>query len=382
MSEEELSYAWQSTPELGVMCTCAQFNSDGEYLVAGCSDGTVAVYNAAGKILHKKGVHIKQDGSLSSMLQDTGKGAVSAIKFNPRSKEKFRVANSDGSVELFNAKNGSSMGGIKAEDGRESNALDYSPDGEKFAVGGKEKLEPGEQWQAVRLVDETSNKVIREMRGTAQAAGHSNKIQCVKFKTANMLATGSMDGTVKIWSTGGPEPILSLPMAAPAAPYPIEAKAADGTFDTPSLDFRDNLLLIGSYRPFHNLQVWDIRQLNAPVMTTDVGWNRVAAPSKGLGKWKLAKARFVNVCNVLACQWNGDELIAGGTGRTANEVKLFRNEGTSEEPSYQPYKVFKAPPGLLGLPSGVLGFHYSSKKDLLAVATKTGKVFGVQVGNK
>ena len=53
------------------------------------------------------------------------------------------------------------------------------------------------------------------MRGTAQAAGHSNKIQCVKFKTANMLATGSMDGTVKIWSTGGPEPILSLPMAAP-----------------------------------------------------------------------------------------------------------------------------------------------------------------------
>ena len=161
-----------------------------------------------------------------------------------------------------------------------------------------------------------------------------------------------------------------------------KAKAADGTFDTPSLDFRDNLLLIGSYRPFHNLQVWDIRQLNAPVMTTDVGWNRVAAPSKGLGKWKLAKARFVNVCNVLACQWNGDELIAGGTGRTANEVKLFRNEGTSEEPSYQPYKVFKAPPGLLGLPSGVLGFHYSSKKDRLAVATKTGKVFGVQVGNK
>ena len=379
--EEPLVAQWGQLVEVGgVVCTCTQFSKDGEYLTVGCSDGSIGIYNAEGKVMKRLGVVYESQSSsnkLSALLQDNGKGLPMVIKFNPRSNQMFRVAYSDGQVELFNAKSGSSTGALKKEAGREANACDYSPDGDKFAVGGKEQLPEGEPFHGIRIVDEGTNKPISELRGSSAAGGHSMKIQCLRFKDRGLLASASLDGTVKLWSVSGTDPVLSLPQHHA---YPVEAPpSSEASFPVvgQSIDFRGNELLIGCNRALANLQIWDIRKLDAPVQLTDLRWNRVhQATGKGRG-WSVAKARVRNSPNILSAQWLGDRIVAGGSGAASNEVKFFRNEQAAEDgPSeYAPYASFKAP-------AGVLGVHVSTKKGLMAIAAKNGKLYGVRLPEK
>ena len=280
--ERQLLPSWTAQVDLDVSCTCCAFSPSADMLAVGDDMGAVSIVAPkTGEVTARLGaVHNKQTTNMAMSLADNGRGTVMAVKFNPgASKKIIRIALSNGKVEQWDASPGKNS--CKSEDVREDGqnkdrkgcqqalALDYVHDGQYFAVAGVDHKDgPGSQRHAVRVYDEATSKLTMTLIGDMND-GHSNRVSCLRFdqKAKGRLASGSMDGTVKLWSTGDRNPIATLPGGEK------DAKGQDpqGKFDPTSVDFvGGNYLLISSARPLKNLTLYDLRMATQPVYVSDV----------------------------------------------------------------------------------------------------------------
>ena len=102
----------------------------------------------------------------------------------------FVTVNAEGLIQHWNLATNKCVNQIKEESGCGLNALDYSPDGRMFAVGGSDTH--------VYLYDETTKQRISSMHPGPHLPGHSNRVFSVKFHPddANILVSGGWDRTL------------------------------------------------------------------------------------------------------------------------------------------------------------------------------------------
>jgi len=165
------------------------------------------------------------------------------------------TASTEGELIYWHAKSGKVFHKIN-ESGAVFLSLDYSKDGEIFAVGGEDKI--------LRIYDENMKIINHKYNsGSNYSPGHKSRINSVCFhkndKTgnySNLLVSGGWDQRVIIYDT--------------------RTNKICGTIFGPyicgdSLDLKDHILLTGSFYPDSNIELWDLRnyKLLDPLILSD-----------------------------------------------------------------------------------------------------------------
>jgi COMPASS component SWD3 len=265
---------------------CVRFSPDGKFLAAGCGDGAIRVFNVSnGKVAYNL------EGGSNVALPTT------AIRFRPvtpstRTKNVFLAANAAGAVQHWHMTSGKCLHSFE-DDHNQVYALDYNDEGTKFATAGKDT--------AIRVYDEATKTNISTMQGgvgysVKSTPGHSNRIFSVKYTTdENMIISGGWDNTVQIWDIRVGHAVRSI-----YGPH----VCGD------SVDLHRNEIVTGSWRPQHQLEVWDY---GSGQKITEIPWN--SSQFGGVG----------SACMLYAAQFSkegqGRFIAAGGSG--ANEAKVF-----------------------------------------------------------
>lgn len=262
-----------------------RFSPDGKFIAAGCGDGAIRVFNAF-------------TGALAYNLLGGSNVALptTSIRFRPTSEENktknvLIAANAAGSVQHWHMTSGKCLHSLFEDDKNQVYALDYDKEGTRFFTGGKDKT--------VRVYDEATKTLITAMRGGAGYSakvtpGHSNRIFSVKVhpNDDNMVLTGGWDNTVQIWDVRSGYAVDSI-----YGPH----------ICGDSLDVFQDVVITGSWRPEHQLEIFDLRSKEK---TCDVPWHVLPGQSP---------------CMLYAAQLSkeglGRFIAAGGSG--ANEAKVF-----------------------------------------------------------
>jgi len=352
-------------------CMCVRWSNDGQQVAAGGGDGAVRLYSGSNGNLMSTLFEPKaqQQRNLPS-LEDVY--PVMALRYHPKMAGRIRVASSSGIIELIEVKS-KIQKSKSVEAGNQTLAIDYSSDGSKWASGGTDRI--------VRVYDESRKEPLHELSGSlAGVRGHSNRICAVRFHPSNpsVVVSSGLDGTAMGWDyltenaygSISQEPFFTL-------------SGLDVRGD--AIDFDCDSLLVGSWRPAKQLQVWDLRTGQEE---RTIPWNKKAT-SKGdaYPVAASAKSRWGNVrdavrgsVNVYAAQFvaRGPHLgaiVAGGTG--SNELKVFRRVREAAQPA-DAYDAM----GSIVIPSGVQGLHVASDGMRVAVASFDGTVYSVKLPEK
>jgi COMPASS component SWD3 len=240
------------------------------------------------------------------------------------------TANANGAIQHWHVTSRKCMHTISEKDdnGKDNQvyALDYRHDGALFASAGKDFV--------VRVYDEATKSVSARLAAGwvgAPSAGHSNRIFSLKFvpDEPNLLLSGGWDNTVQIWDLRQKQPTGSI-----YGPH----VCGD------SIDVSGHEVVTGSWRPNHQLQIWDIRTRE---LLHDVPLRPGSMDEKA------------EACHLYAAQFSkpgsaGPRLIAAG-GSTCNEMRLLQRESL-------------ATIGRVTLPRGVYGLDLSADGSKVAVA--------------
>ena len=343
-------------------CICVRWSPDDEKLAAGCGDGLVRIYDKDGKLQDRLGsVPVEAKNALSI---GNDKLPVMSMRWRPDTsgnRMAIRVAGADGVIELYDLKTKQVRSTTKEVDsmsGKQNQtlAMDYNVDGTRWATGGQDRV--------VRVYDESNPKeCVVECRGsTAGERGHQNRICAVKYSPdkPSVLASAGLDGTVLLWDTRdrSPEPFCQISNVAVAGD---------------SLDIKGSHVLVGSWRPADQLQVYDMRKEGELVKSIKFTKPKETAPagkSAGAARWLKAKELMRGACNVYGAQFCHTGplagcVVAGGTGN--KQVKVF----SPQEPHW--------PLGSMVVQSGVHGLHVNHAGTLIAIAAVDGTVYGVKM---
>jgi COMPASS component SWD3 len=169
-----------------------RWSQDGNYLAAGCGDGTIRVFTVAEKEAHLKyNLNVGPKDGLP----------MTAMRFRPvseRSKTQnvLLAVNADGTAQHWHITSGRRMHRIVDED-NQLYCVDYTEDGSRFVCAGKD--------YSVKVYDEGTKMLTADMRGGFGSAspGHSNRVFSAKFvpEDENLVVSGGWDNTVQIWDT-------------------------------------------------------------------------------------------------------------------------------------------------------------------------------------
>ena len=323
--QEALKPLWTQTSDDDAEAFCVRFSSDDTLLAAGCGDGVVRVFHVDG-------------GRLAYRLEACAAGLpTTALRFRPASaasktRNVLVVANSDGTLQHWHITSSRCLHTV-TEEGNQILALDYQADGSRFATAGKD--------YTVRVYDEATKTCVSKLcGGWAKTQGHSNRIFSVKFSTAdpNVLVSAGWDNTVQVWD-----------LRTETAVRSIYGPHVCGD----AIDLDGSTLLTGSWRPNHQLQMWNI---SSGELMENVPW-RPHGEAKDEEACMLYAAQF--------CKHSGNDLLAAaGTG--AGELKVFSRSQ-------------KSVVGYMGCPNGVYGLDFSNHGRFLAIAGGDSSVRVVQV---
>mmetsp|Transcript_50446 Transcript_50446/g.121434 ORF Transcript_50446/g.121434 Transcript_50446/m.121434 type:complete len:389 (-) Transcript_50446:90-1256(-) len=261
-----------------------KYSPDGRLIAAGCGDGAVRVYNST-------------NGRLSYTLnvgRVGGEGLpMTSLRFRPptaasKTKNVLLAVNADGSAQHWHVTSGKCLHTIKDEE-NQLYCVDYRRDGAMFATAGKDKT--------VRLYDEATKSLVTGMSGGVSnvTAGHSNRVFALKFNPSdpNTLLSAGWDNTVQVWDVRAGHAVRCIfgPFVAGEA-----------------LDLVDNVVLTGSHRTEHALEMWDLRKGD---LMERVEWNQSALRGETC---MLYTAHFSN---------DAEHSLIGAGGTTANQAKVF-----------------------------------------------------------
>ena len=242
-------------------CKLLQFNAAGEeapgarsaaeanvqrFLSAG--DGGLAVAGTAASSppkAKKTEYSLVEVGTLAGARSDAPT-PVTAVAFRPvptasGTKNLVLSGNTVGHLRMYHATSGKLLWQVE-EAGNQVYAIDYRPDGRRFATGGKDCH--------VRVYDDQSHaEVARFQAGDGMAyLGHTNNVYSVRWHPAdhNVLFSSGWDKTVKMWDCRQKNPVRSV-----FGVY-VCGDAMDVT--------DDGHVLAGSWRSQDNVQLWDLRR--------------------------------------------------------------------------------------------------------------------------
>jgi len=304
-----------------------RFSPDGKFLAAGCGDGGIRVFNV-------------QNGSLAYNLQAGSNVALptTALRFRPvtpttRTKNVFLSSNAAGVVQHWHMTSGKCLHSLESET-NEVYALDYNSEGTQFVTAGKDTK--------VRIYDEATKSLVATMEGGVgnslrATTGHSNRIFSAKFVPGddNMMVTGGWDNTVQVWD-----------LRAGAAARSIYGPHICGD----SLDVVGGEILTGSWRPEHQLEVWD---LGSGAKVSDIAWHSSSSFSQvGQPACMLYAAQFSKEATGGA---KARFIAAGGSG--LNEAKVFDHSAGDATVGT-----------ITGLPRGIFTIDFSPDNQKIAVA--------------
>jgi WD40 repeat protein len=153
-----------------------------------------------------------------------------------------------------------------AEEGNETSAVDYAPDGSLVATVGSDRI--------VRTYDPNTRKLVAALEKGKDDAGHTrpahtNRVFSVRFVTAHLILTGGWEAPVQVWDirTGYSERQIVGPQISSDG---IETTIGSQSFITVSK--RDN----------KQLQVWDFlsgreNERETEKLSANVGKNALLA---------------------------------------------------------------------------------------------------------
>jgi WD40 repeat protein len=307
-----------------------KFSPEGNLLAAGCGDGAIRVFQTnTGRLAYNLNVN-------------NGSGLpTTAICFRPASgvsktRNVLLSVNSDGSVQHWHVTSGRCLHEIN-DVNNPLLAVDYNPDGSKFATAGKDTC--------VRIYDEATKTEVCSMKGGMMSTqkpldvslGHSNRVFSVKFvpEDDNMLVSGGWDNTVQIWDS-------RVEMAVRSFYGPHICGNA--------VDVKDGMVLTGSWRQEHQLQLWDF---GTGKLIEEIQWG-----PKSKQDCMLYCAKFSKSGNLIA---------AGGSG--LNEAKIFDRSNK-----------YATVGTVAGLSRGVysLDFNHNGSKFCVAGGDTTIRLFNIE----
>ena len=229
------------------------------------------------------------------------------------------------------------------EDGNQVYTLDYRPDGASFATAGQDT--------AVRVYDEATLTLTTTLRAESlgrpgSAVGHSSRVFSLKFvpEEAPLLLSGGWDNTVHLWD---------LRVGASVASIYGPHVCGD------SVDVRGCEVLTGSYKPFKQLQLWDLRTRE---LISTVPY-RQALGDLASGSVAPAAPAAASNCKVYSACFakagDGPSLIAAagsGNAEGSGEVRVFSREGLKPLSRYvQPKAIYSVDTSYAGRRVAVTG---------------------------
>mmetsp|Transcript_6026 Transcript_6026/g.10357 ORF Transcript_6026/g.10357 Transcript_6026/m.10357 type:complete len:336 (-) Transcript_6026:268-1275(-) len=263
---------------------CLRHSLDGQFLAAGIGDGTIRIFNTdAGKVVYQL-IH-----------EGTGSLPTTCIRFRPltaasKTKNVLLAAGADGMIRHWHVTSGKCLHTIK-EENNQIYAIDYRYDGLKFVTCGMD--------YKVRVYDEATKTLMCTMQGGfgKSRPGHSNRVFSAKFLpgSENLFLTAGWDNTVQIWDLRVDTSVRSI--------FGVHI-CGD------AIDFYDNTVLTGSWRPKDQIQLWDFDSCE---LIESIPWTTNPSPNK-------------ESCMLYAAQFSpasdrASLIAAGGSG--LNEMKIF-----------------------------------------------------------
>ena len=274
---------------------CCSFSPDSQWLAVGCGDGSIRVFNSAGKLRWQYS---------PPMLEPL---PITCLRFRPPAAAAFSslqnvvvAASADGTCAHYHlspsATAASSL--IPAVPGNQLFACVYAPSALHFATAGRDAT--------IRIYDSATSALTSTLlplsAASASSSGHSNRIYSLRFHPSplqpSLLFSAGWDNTVLVWDTraGRSSRTLYGPHVCGDA---LDLRGSEGAE-----------LLTGSWRQSGCLQVWDWA---AGKVREQVEYNP-GSEAGGGGRAEMLYAAGYSK--------DGTMMAAGGCG--SNDAKLRR----------------------------------------------------------
>lgn len=207
-----------------------RWSQEDSHLAAAMGDGTVRLFSAA-------------DGSFIRAL-NCRSGVeympVTGIRWRPvgfsaKTKNVLLAITCEGEVMHWHATSGKELYKI-SHPGNQCLALDYSSDGNYFAIGCQDRT--------IKVYDESTKSIICELsQGLGERIGHSNRIFTVKWLDESTVISAGWDNNVLLWD-------LRLRQVSKCMYGPHICGDA--------IDVCGDSLLTASFRPENQLEQWSL----------------------------------------------------------------------------------------------------------------------------
>lgn len=162
--------------------------------------------------------------------------AVTSIRF--KGDGVIMSVSADGKVSSWHTLNGKKLHSFE-EKNNPIMCLDINAEGNKFVTGGNDKV--------VKLYDDETKTLIKELRPSYSQIGHSNRIfsTCFHRTETNLLASGGWDSIVVFYDIRSCE---------------IIGNVLGAHICGDSLDLKGNYALTGSWKTKEQIKIFDIRK--------------------------------------------------------------------------------------------------------------------------